>query len=86
MFSCGRGNPGFHKSDVFSPPVRHSLWECDSLEAQRKAEKGLNQGFTAFVIPDPDPESSIKSDINFHSEGRLNSLCPADPVNPVDPV
>ena len=28
----------------FSPPVRHSLLECDSLEALRKPEKGINLG------------------------------------------
>ncbi len=35
---------GCYKCDVFSPPVRHWLQECDSLEALRKAEKGFKLG------------------------------------------
>ena len=33
----------------FSPPVRHSAQECDSLETQRKAEKDFMPGWGAVT-------------------------------------
>ena len=35
---------GSYKSDGFSPPVRHLLYGCDSLEARRKSEKTSGMG------------------------------------------
>jgi len=41
-----------------------------TTELNETTEKGFNQGFTAFVIPGPDPESSIcnfcKGDVFHH--------------------